>query len=64
MDVKACCCVENSENKYKLEKPLITDEDIEKMPFEEKKWLMIFLIMLLHDKNYLDDIIKKLYHML
>lgn len=62
--------IRNSE--YKLEKPKVTDEDIEKMSFEEKKWLMIFLIMSMNDdrvgsifnETWKNEMVKKLYSML
>ena len=57
---------------YKLEKPKATVEDIEKMSFEEKKWLMIFLIMSVNDDQVdtifnemsMNEMVKKLYSML
>lgn len=60
------------DRKYKLEKPKVTDEDIEKMSFEEKKWFMIFLIMSMNvdqvgtifNEMGMNEIIKKLYSMI
>lgn len=59
----------NSE--YKLEKPKVTDEDIEKMSFEEKKWFMIFLVMSMNgdrvgtifNETWMNEMVKKLYSM-
>ena len=57
---------------YQLEKPKVTDADIEKMSIEEKKWFMIFLIMNMNDDQVstifnemgMNEMVKKLYNML
>jgi hypothetical protein len=59
------------DSSYKLEKPKLTGEDIEKMSFDEKLWFLVFLLLATDKETAntvsinedVNEMIKKFYSM-